>query len=401
MKVNTHPLRIVALAENNPYPRDVRVRPHMEALAAAGYQVIVICPHIRGQLWRETINGVRIYRFLTLAGGTHVISYLMEFFWATFIMTVLTLWVWLRHGMDVIHIYNPPETLFVAGLLPKLAGKKVVCDFREISPELYQSKFSSGNRFLNFMLVWLERTLSRMADRVTVVNESCRKILIERDGIAPERVSVVRQGPDILKVRMTDADPVLRARAATIIGYMGSMANQDGIDHLLTALHYLEYKFGYKDWICMLMGPAEDMKSLEALALKLGISEHTHFSGFTPMEEWIPILSTADICVDPSPASPLNNIATMNKIMDYMSLCKPTVAYDLPENRFTAGEAALYAAPNDEVDFARQIVRLIENEQLRAQLGVIGRKRMEEMFAWTYQKQRLLDLYTNLEKSRS
>src|SRR5512143_1415095 len=126
---NSRPsLRVVTLLENNPYPRDVRVRPHMEALAAAGYQVTVICPRAPGQSWRETINGVRIYRFLTLVAGTHAASFIKEFLWATFVMTILTLWVWMRHGMDVLHIYNPPESLFVAGLLPKLAGKTILYD---------------------------------------------------------------------------------------------------------------------------------------------------------------------------------------------------------------------------------------------------------------------------------
>jgi glycosyltransferase involved in cell wall biosynthesis len=115
-----------------------------------------------------------------------------------------------------------------------------------------------------------------------------------------------------------------------------------------------------------------------------------------PLEQWLPILSAADICVEPCPANPVNDISTMNKIMDYMALGKPTVAYDLHEHRVTAGEAALYALPNDKVDFARQIVRLMDDEALCSHLGAIGRRRMEQQFAWPYQKQRLLDVYANL-----
>ncbi len=83
-----------------------------------------------------------------------------------------------------------------------------------------------------------------------------------------------------------------------------------------------------------------------------------------------------------------------------MALCKPTVAYDLCESRVTAGDAALYAEPNNQVDLARQIARLIEDVDLRSQLGVIGRQRMEQQFAWKYQKQRLLTAYHSLSREK-
>jgi glycosyltransferase involved in cell wall biosynthesis len=391
------PLRVVALSENNPYPRDVRVRPHMEALADAGYQVALICPHAQGQLWNETINGVRVYRFPTLPAGLHAAGYILEFFWATLVMTVLTLWVWIRHGMDVLHIYNPPESLFVAGLLPKLAGKIIVCDLREISPELYLSKYEKGSGITYSLLILMERIFCWLADYIIVVNESCRRLILERNRVVPGQVFIVRQGPDLNQVGPTDPDPSLRSRAGTIIAFLGAMAKQDGIEHLLGALHDLDQHFGHKDWLCVLVGPGIDQQSLETLAAKLGISDRTWFPGYLPIEQWLPILSSADICVEPCPMSPLNNLATMQKIMDYMALGKPTVAYDLPEHRFTAGEAALYAKPDNQVDLARQIARLIDDFDLRTQLGSMGRQRIEQQFAWQYQKAHLLAVYANLK----
>lgn len=392
-------LRVVTLLENNPYPRDVRVHPHMEALAAAGHEVTVICPRAPGQPWRETIQGVHIYRFLSFATGETAANYILEYFWAVFVMTCLTFWVWLRHGMDVLHIYNPPEILFIASLLPKLAGKIIVYDLRDFSPELYQSKFEPGSKLIYKFLIWMERIMCLLANHVIVVNESYRRIVIERDRVAPDRLSIVRQGPDVNQVSPTNPDPTLRSRASTIIAYLGLMAKQDGIDHLFMALHHLDQFFSYKDWFCVLIGKAEDKRSLDALAKELEISDRIWFPGFMPMEQWRIVISSADICVEPCPANPLNNISTMNKIMDYMALCKPTVAYDLPEHRFTAGDAALYAKPNDQVDFARQIVRLIEDQALCTQLGVIGRQRMEQLFAFKYQKEILLSVYADLDKN--
>ncbi len=373
----------------------------MEALASAGYQVAVICPRASGECWREAVEGVRVYRFPTLVAGTHAASFIKEFLWATLVMTFLMLWVWMRDGMDVLHIYNPPESLFIAGLLPKLAGKSIVYDLRDIAPELYQSKFEHSSALLYRLLIWMERIMCRLADHVIVVNESYRRVVMERDRVTAERVSIVRQGPDLDQVKLVDPDPELRARAGTIIAFLGRMARQDGVDHLLAALHYLDQHFDRKDWLCALVGPVEDGQPLEALAADLGVSDRTWFSpGFLPIEEWLPILSSADICVEPCPASPLNNISTMNKIMDYMALSKPTVAYDLAEHRATAGEAALYAKPNDQMDLARQIARLMDDAGLRARLGATGRERMEQLFAWQYQKQRLLAAYAGLTQQR-
>jgi glycosyltransferase involved in cell wall biosynthesis len=372
----------------------------MEALAGAGHEVTLICPRAQDQCWREMINGVRVYRFPTIEAGLHAASFVLEFFWATLVITILTLWVWIRHGMDVLHIFNPPESLFIAGLLPKLAGKMIVCDLREVSPELYLSKYENSSRILYNLLVWMERVLCRLSDHIIVVNESCRRVIAERNHLMPDRLSIVRQGPNLNEISPTDPDPVIRSRAGIIIAFLGVMAKQDGIDHLLLALHYLKQQFGHTDWLCVLMGSVEDQRSIESLAVKLGIYDRTWLPGYLPVHRWLPILSSADICVEPCPTSPLNSLATMQKIMDYMALGKPTVAYDLHEHRFTAGEAALYAVPNDPVDLARQMSRLIENANLRIRLGMIGRHRIERQFAWQYQKPHLLSVYENLGKRK-
>jgi glycosyltransferase involved in cell wall biosynthesis len=219
---------------------------------------------------------------------------------------------------------------------------------------------------------------------------------MERHGVPSEQVSVVRQGPDLDSVRPTAPIPELRERAKTIIAYLGHMAKQDGIDHLLRALHHLDRRFGHREWLCVLLGPVDQPEEFDELASELGVSDRTWFTGYMPPEQWVPIVSTADICVEPCPANPLNSISTMNKLMDYMALGKPTVTYDMTEHRFTAGEAALYAKPNDEVDFARKLAQLIEQPEFRASLGTIGRERVEQNLALVYQKERLMSLYKQL-----
>lgn len=389
-------LRIVTLLENNPYPADPSVRPHMEALAAAGHQVTVICPRWSGQPRQETINAVRVLRFWLPAGGTRSIDYVIEFVYATLVMTLMTLWAWLRYGMDVLHHYNPPDTLFVASLLPKLAGKTVVWDLRDLAPELYISKYEHPNSTIYRALLWCEQSTCRLADQFIVVNESYRQILIEREHIPVERIAIVRVGPDLDRVHPVAADPMLRARGRTIFAYLGKMAKQDGVDHLLRALSCLDRQYDYHDWFCVLIGKADDLNELQDLTLKLGIRDRTWFTGYVSDEEMIRYLSTADICIDPDPANPLNNISTMCKLMDYMAVGKPSVAYDLREHRVTAGEASLYAEPNDVTDLACKMMSLVEDPRLRAKMGQIGQQRLQAGLAWPFQRQKLLSVYEEL-----
>lgn len=393
-KPNTNDKKIqwVAIFENNPYPIDARLRPHMEALAAVGYDVTVISMQGKGQPTYEIINGVQVYRFFLPTYSNNAFGYGMEFFHATLTLTFLTLWVWLRHGLDILHVYNPPDSLFVAALLPKLAGKTIIFDLRDLSPELYASKYERTNSFLVGILIWMERAAIRLADHVITVNESYRDIILKRTGLAPQDISIIRQGPDLDRVYSTEPDPAVRSRAKTIIAYLGSMAKEDGIDHLLQALHYLETDFSHKDWFCMLIGPSKEFETLKKLSNELNISDRVWFTGYQKSEDWIRLLSAADICIEPAPSNPVNNISTTNKIMDYMALGKPSIGYGLSEQRITAGDAAIYALPNDPKDMARQIALLIENPALRVQMGTLGRERIKQHLAWQRQKERFIAL---------
>jgi glycosyltransferase involved in cell wall biosynthesis len=298
--------------------------------------------------------------------------------------------------MDILHIYNPPDTLFVAALLPKLAGKTILYDLRDLAPELYLSKFQDGNHVFYSTLVWLEHLSCFFANHVITVNESYRQIVINRDRKPAAMVSIVRQGPDLNRLKYRQPDPELRSRAKIIIAYLGYISSQDGVDHLLRALYYLDRNFSYKDWLCVIIGPGDKLEELEKLACNLGIRERIWLTDYLPQEKWIPILSTADIGVEPAPTNPLNSVSTMNKLMDYMAQGIPSVAYNLPEHRVTAGESARYAKPDDEIDFASQIARLVEDSDLRTRMGLLGRQRIEQELAWSFQKQRLLDIYARI-----
>lgn len=397
---NNWPTSVLMMLENHSYSVDCRVRLHAEALAAAGYRVRVISPRRQGEPLVETLNGIRVYHYPAMQGGTNKLAYLSEYVYGTLVLMILTCWICMTQQVDIVSIANPPDSMFLAGLLPKLAGKTIIHDLRDPSPELFQAKFAVGrlNRVFLRCLVWFERCACRLADRVIVPNESVRELIIQRHSLSPDKVSAVRQGPNLEEVRRVAPDIELRRHARTILAYLGNMSAQDGIDHLLYALHSLDECYGYRDWFCVLVGSVDDLPRLTGLATQLGVQDRLQFTGYLPVESWIILLSTAHICVEPAPGSAINQISTMNKLMDYMALSKPSVVFDLQEHRVTAGNSVLYAAPNDAHAFAGQIMRLVENPRLRRRLGELGRKRVEQGLAWPYQKEHLLKLYAGVSQ---
>jgi glycosyltransferase involved in cell wall biosynthesis len=385
--------RVLLLVENNAFPFDVRVRREAHALRDAGYRVRVIAPRAPGQRWHETLDGIEVYRFAAPPGGAGLLGYAFEFGYATLAMLLLSLWLALRRGVDVVHAANPPDTLFAIGAVFKLFGRKFVFDHHDLSPETYLSRFKEPkpNR-VSRTLQWLERCTFAVADIVIATNHSYKEIALTRGGKKPHEVFVVRNGPP-QTFRPLPPDPALAARARHLVGYIGTMGPQDGVDYWLRAVHEIVFTLGRRDFLAVIIGSGDAAPSLHALAKQLAIEEHVWFTGRIGDLEARTCLSTVAVCVQPDPLNPLNDRSTMNKVMEYMALGKPTVAFDLTETRFSAGEAALYAAPNDELDFARKVCWLLDRPEECARMGRLAQQRVAETLAWEHSVQHLLRAY--------
>jgi glycosyltransferase involved in cell wall biosynthesis len=396
MGMEQHPeksLKIVMAVANNSYPADTRVRNEAQSLAAAGHQLTVIAPRAHRQSRQEVLNGVHVFRYPAPPNGLGKISYAIEFFYVTLATSLAVLFIWLRHGLDVVHLHNPPDTLFVASLIPKLFGKKLVFDHHDLAPELYLAKFEVEDGLLYRLLLLLESLSCKVANRLIVVNRSYLCNDVERNGVAPEHITIVRNAPPLAFTEPFEPDNEISNRAAIVVGYLGNIAHQDGVDHMIKALHHVQADFGFDDWYAVIIGPAENAESLRQLAEELGIAGKIWFAGFQPEAQWRKLLASVDICFVPDPASPLNDKSTMIKMMDYMALGKAVIAYDLTENQVSGGDAALYAKASEPKDMARQFMRLAEDPSLREQMGEIGKQRIRDGLAWEYSVQNLLSLY--------
>jgi glycosyltransferase involved in cell wall biosynthesis len=369
----------------------------MEAtsLVQAGFQVSVISPRKPGDAPHAIIDGVRVYRYKMYPPTRGLLSFIWEFTYC-FVMTFwLSLVVWRRDGFDVIHACNPPDTYWLLGRFYKLFGKKYVFDHHDLNPELYESRFGKRG-WIHRILLWLERQQFRTADRVIATNESYRQVAIQRGGVSPERVAVVRSGPDLNRFYRVAPNESLKRGKRYLAVYLGVMGPQDGVDYLIRAVEHVVRTFGREDIQFVLVGDGDVRPDLEAMVREKGLEEWVYFTGRIPDEPLQEVLSTADVALAPDPKSPLNDVSTMNKVVEYMAMGLPVVSFDLKESRYSAGEAAVYVTPNDEHEFAQRIVELIDDPAQRQRMSEYGLQRVRECLAWEHSRRVLVQLYKEL-----
>jgi glycosyltransferase involved in cell wall biosynthesis len=382
--------RVLIFIEDGSFVFDNRVKREVKTLEADGFEVSVICPRYPGEKRSELVGRTHVYRYRKLTFGGPVLSHLCEYGCSLLFGGLLALWISVRRGFDVIQLCNPPDVLFpIAGFF-KLFGKKFIFDHHDVCPELYETQYGKKTGLFYRVLCWAERRSLRWADAVMSTNESYRRIAIERAGIPPEKVVVVRNGPDLEKFREW-TEP--REKATIRVGYIGNMNPQDGVDHLLRAAKHIRKDLGRSDIEFVLVGKGDSFEDLRKLAGTLGLDGVVRFTGRISDEDVLRELRDCDVGCQPDPLNPLNDVSTMNKVMEYMALGRPVVAYDLVETRVSCGDAALYAPGGTPEALAREIVRLADDYSLRRRMGILGRKRIEEKLAWTYSEEPLRSVY--------
>jgi len=405
--------KILMLVENY-FPQDTRVTNEARLLTDAGYQVSVIALRREGQAGHEILNDVEVYRLptlelfkktpcvnvnrmnLLLVKLKSFLGYVVEYGYFTTACFIVSTYVLVKRGFDVVHAHNPPDTLFLVGLPFKLLGKKFVFDQHDLCPELYRSRYGAAEGLLTWLLRILEWCSLKLADVTIATNESYKRIQIERANKNPRDVFIVRNGPN--QMRMTPVTPSARLRGMEkcILCYIGSLNPQDGVDHLLRSLRHLFYDLKRSDFHCVIMGTGDSLQDLRDLADKLQLNGCVELPGFVSDEDLQANLAAADICLDPDPSSPLNDVSTWIKVMEYMAYGKPIVAFDLKETRFSAGDAAIYVRPNEEAEFAKTIAQLMGQPELRSKMGTYGRRRVDEELQWNKVGRNLLGAYEML-----
>ncbi len=384
------------LVENCPAPLDKRIWTEATALRDAGFQVSIICPK-EPTMNRESytcLNGIYIYRYhFPKKISSKCNSYIWEYSIAMLMTFVLSVKVLVLHGFDVIHAANPPDLFFMIGLFYQFFGKIFVYDQHDLSPEMFQVKFRGKMKLLHKLLLFLEWCSYRTADVVITPNSALKRFAIVRGNCRADRVFIVRNLQSMERVKPVAPEPELKRGRRYLLAYVGVMGVQDGVDNTLYALHDLVHKRGRQDVSLVLIGDGECGPKLRMLAHELELDDYVHFNGWTSPEDVLRYLTVVDVGLSPDPENGYNEYCTMVKLMEYMAMGKPSVAFDLAETHLLAQDAALYAKPNSIEDFASNIETLLDDEERRIKMGSIGRKRIERELLGDQDRQNLLLAY--------
>jgi glycosyltransferase involved in cell wall biosynthesis len=383
--------RILILLQNEPVPGDRHVWNQSTALVRNGYEVTVVCPtgETRDRGEYERIDGVEIHRFRPRVSDESAKGYALEYLAALWSIRRLARRLARERPFDLVHACSPPDFLLLAALGLRREGSRFIFDHHDLTPELYLTRFGGG--LLHRVTLAAEQVAFRSADVVLSVNDSYRRVAIERGRRDPDDVAIVRTGPDMTRFRPTAPDPTLKRGRRFLLAYAGVMGPQDGVDQALLSLAELHEL--RDDWHAVFMGDGDVLAEMKALTVELGLADNVEFAGWVEHDTIARVLSSADVCLAPDPQNPLNDLSSMIKISEYMAMSKPMVSFDLAESRFGAGEAAVFAPPGDHAGFARSVSELLDDPERRAAMGALGHERALGLLAWEHQERALLGAY--------
>ncbi len=399
MQTTPRSKRILMILENGCYPQDSRVYQEAIALSEAGYRTTVICPTGNNRSLYELVDGVHVYRYPRPPEWNGLLGYLFEYAYSLVMAFLVATWVLLRSGFDAVHVHCPPDLNSMLAIFFKLLGKKFVVDLHDLSPELYQAqKEGQGSPLVIKGLRFFERLASRNAHALIATNQTQHRIQIDRCGADPRRCYIVRNGPSERFTPEIHLLEELRPPGKTILGYVGLMGFQDGVDYFIRALSKVHEQ--RTDFLAVLVGRGPALESLKKLTEDLKLKDHVLFTGFVDFQKVPRYIASFDICITPDPSNPYNDSCTTIKTMEYMAIGRPTVAFRTKENEITAGEAALYAEKNNVDEFAELILKLFDRPEVRTRMGEIGRARIEQSLGWSHQRTILLQVYDDLFAGR-
>ena len=385
----------VIMVENLPVPFDRRVWQEACALRDAGWTVSVICPQTEKYPEAyEMLDDIAIYRH-PLTEANSKVAFAREYATALFHEFRLLVKVWRERGFDVIQACNPPDLLFLTALPFKLLGMKFIFDHHDISPELFAVKFGSKG-VIHRVLGWLERLTFKSADLVISTNETFRDIAINRGGKNPEDVVTVYSVPDVSRIRRVKPDEELKAKKPVLLGYLGIINDQDGVDHIVRAVHHMKHELGVNDAHTVVVGDGPALPSVKALAAELGVESDITFTGYLSGDKLLAALSSFDIGIIPDPPNEYNHKISMNKVFEYSALGIPIVAYNLGETRRLLGEKLAAASTDDPAGLARAVRDLVKDEKKRHDLGRAAAEIARRNFNWDREADKLVGAYGRL-----
>lgn len=392
--------RVLIIVQNLPVPLDRRVWLECQALTAQGYTVSVICPKGPGDPRYQLLDGVALYKYRPAPQAAGAFGFAIEFLWSWLRTAFLSLRVRRERGFDIIQACNPPDTYWFLAALWRWRGVRFVFDQHDLNPELFLSRFGEpstpAQRWQYATLLWLERMAYRVADEVISTNGSYKAVAESRGHRDPATVTVVRSGPDTAAMRPIYADPAIRGRADALLCYLGIMGPQDGVETVLEVMDELVHRRGRTGVHAVLLGFGDCLEDLRARCTQLGLDGNVRFTGRVGPQLIAEYLSSADLGIGPDLKTPLNDISTMNKTMEYMAFAVPPVSFDLIETRASTGDAGMLVEPGSVAAMADAVEALLDDDERRVALGRAARRRVCDLLDWQPQAQAYVGVFDRI-----
>jgi glycosyltransferase involved in cell wall biosynthesis len=382
---------VLIIVENVPIGLDHRVCKQVDDLLANGYRVSVVTSRHPANARYRDLPGMTVLEYPPPRQPGGKIGYVGEYGvslgWAILLSLVARL-----HGrVDVVQFCQPPDIYFPLGWTLRSLGAKVVADQRDLMPELFAAKFDHPNPAIISVLRWLERRTQRFAHHTFCTNESFRRRIIGA-GAAPERVTIVGNGPVLSRVDAAAADPALRGKHKFLCCWIGEMNRQDHVDLLLRVVEHLVHDLGRADCGFAVVGDGECLEEARAQSTRLGLDSWVDLPGRVSQEAVFTYLASADLGLDTSLQAEISPV----KVLEYMAFSLPFVAFDVEETMVMGRGASALVSPGDVEGFARQVVALLDDAARRAEMGEVGRERVRADLAWDRQSAAYLNVMRTL-----
>ncbi|WP_448616167.1 glycosyltransferase family 4 protein [Modestobacter sp. URMC 112] len=376
---------VLVVVENVALGIDIRVRKQVRDLLDAGYRVSVITRSAPENEEYRRLAGLRVHDYPSPAEPRGLLGYVREYGVSLAWATAHSLRVRLRGPVDVLQLCQPPDVYFPLARLLQLLGAAVVVDQRDLMPELLGKRVERSLPVVAAVLRWLERRTQRVAEETICVNDYLRDRLVGAGG-RPERVTIVRNGPVLARVRAAVPDGSLRGGATHLCCWVGKMGRQDRLDLVVDVVDHVVHQMGVRDVRFVVLGDGECLEEARSAATGRGLDPWLSFPGWLPERDVFTHLATADVGIDAS----LQQEVSPVKVLEYMAFGVPFVSFDLVETAAIGAGAGVLVPPGDVAALARALVSLLGDPERRAALARTGRERVRDELAWEHQATRYL-----------
>jgi glycosyltransferase involved in cell wall biosynthesis len=378
------------------YGCHVRILEEARVLNRLGHQVVV-CTYRNGQ----DVPGLEIRRTLSIpfrrhyevGSSPHKIAFDMLLFWKVLATA-------LRWRPDVIHGHLH-EGALLGSAVGRLLGIPLVFDFQgSMTSEMIDHRFLAKDSVFYRPLYWLETRIDRAAPAVITSSRHAVNLLVTQFGCRPERVHTVADCVDaeaFYPVSEDERASLDQRRAALgipagrrVVVYLGLLAPYQGIDLLLRAVAELQQRSDNVHFLIMGYPAVEHYRSL---AHQLGVADHTTFTGRVPYDQARSFLALGDVAVAPK----LSDTEGSGKILNYMAMGLPTVAFDTPVSREYLGDEGIFAAQVDATSLAQGLMRGLEEavDKDGQRPGNLRRIAVER-FSWTQAAETIVHAYKSV-----